>query len=124
MVQEHLVHSSGSDSPPAVRRLSCRLSPATIEQLVRLVEADQGGRPPLPGGIPESLEQIRIVARELDVDASRPQPIVMGRHLIELGHTPGPRFRPVLDRCFEAQLDGEFDNLADGITIARRLIAE
>jgi tRNA nucleotidyltransferase (CCA-adding enzyme) len=30
----------------------------------------------------------------------------MGRHLLELGVTPGPDMRRLLDECYETQLDG------------------
>ena len=35
-----------------------------------------------------------------------PQPLLSGRDLIALGHRPGPRFREILDRAFDAQLEG------------------
>ena len=34
--------------------------------------------------------------------------------LVELGLTPGPGFRPILDACAEAQLDGAFTDEASG----------
>ncbi|NJL27573.1 MAG: hypothetical protein HC897_06590 [Thermoanaerobaculia bacterium] len=45
----------------------------------------------------------------------------MGRHLIEIGLSPGPRFGPILEAVFEAQLDGELDTLEQGLELARRL---
>jgi len=44
------------------------------------------GRPPLPGGVPDEVVRIREQARKLDVDLSRPKPLVLGRHLLDLGH--------------------------------------
>ena len=56
LVENHLAHSSIAKnkevSPRAVRRLAIRLAPASIDQLVRLIEADHSGRPPLPTGLP------------------------------------------------------------------------
>ena len=48
LVENHLAHSSiGMDvTPRAVRRLAVRLAPASIAQLMRLIEADASGRPP------------------------------------------------------------------------------
>jgi len=37
------------------------------------------------------------------------KPILMGRHLIERGHCPGPEFKVILDRAYELQLDGEIN---------------
>jgi putative nucleotidyltransferase with HDIG domain len=38
--------------------------------------------------------------------SSLPSPLVNGRDLIALGIQPGPRFKKLLDRAFDAQLDG------------------
>jgi tRNA nucleotidyltransferase (CCA-adding enzyme) len=48
------------------------------------------------------------------------KPIVMGRHLILLGMKPGPHFKEILNKAFEAQLDGVFDNLDDGIEFLKQ----
>ena len=45
----------------------------------------------------------------------------MGRHLNELGLRPGPRFKAILDRAFEAQLDGKFSDLDGAIAFALTL---
>ncbi len=45
----------------------------------------------------------------------------MGRHLIEMGLEPGPRFGKLLSSCLEAQIEGEFDTLEGGLEHARRL---
>ncbi|MBC8436772.1 hypothetical protein H8D85_00450 [bacterium] len=38
------------------------------------------------------------------------KPILMGKHLIERGHTPGPAFSDILDTAFKYQIDtGELD---------------
>jgi hypothetical protein len=37
---------------------------------------------------------------------------LQGRHLIEIGLAPGQRFGGVLDKAFEAQLEGDFKDLA------------
>jgi tRNA nucleotidyltransferase (CCA-adding enzyme) len=45
----------------------------------------------------------------------------MGRHLIELGMSPGPAFKPILDACYEAQIEGRIACLKDGITMVKDL---
>jgi hypothetical protein len=74
LVENHLAHSSiGRDATPrAVRRLAARLAPASITQLIRLIEADHSGRPPLPAGLPEGAIRIRDMAAAEDV-ALQPQ---------------------------------------------------
>ena len=66
--------------------------------------------------------ELRQRVEALGVRDQAPQPIVMGRHLIELGWDPGKHFRSVLDACFEAQLDGVFDNVKNGRAFLRQLL--
>src|SRR4029079_5965049 len=74
LVENHLAASSiGREvTPRAVRRLAMRLAPATIVQLLRLIEADYSGRPPLPTGLPEGALRIRAMA-EAQAVAQGPQ---------------------------------------------------
>ena len=125
LVVEHLVHAQRDMSPRTVRRLAERLGKATIAQLVRLIEADMNGRPPLPGGLPPAVQTLVELAEGMNVDRSRPKPLILGRHLIALGHRPDVWFGEVLKQCFEAQLDGVFSTEIDGIeflttNVARR----
>ena len=110
LVGEHLVHAGiDNPSPRAIRRLANRIAPATIEGLARVVEADHSGRPPLPVGNPLSVWVDK--AAELNVFSGKPEAILMGRHLIEMGMQPGKAMGVLLNRAFEAQLDGAFDSL-------------
>lgn len=54
----------------------------------------------------------------------KPKPIVLGRHLIELGVESGPKMGTLLKTLFEAQLEGEFECLEDGIDFARKQIGK
>jgi len=51
----------------------------------------------------------------LAVQDSVPKPLILGRHLIDQGLKPGVAFKPILDACFEAQLDGVFSNFEGGL---------
>lgn len=105
MVENHLFHIT-EVTERTVRRLSARAHPATVRDVVRLVEADHSGRPPLPKGLPESAARALRIAETLDVAAAKPKPIVMGRHLVELGYRPSAAFSPALAAAYEVQLDG------------------
>ncbi len=109
----HLTHIDFVGSPRHVRRLSLRLSTSgeTIEMLCRLVEADNNGRPPLPKGLPEKMKHMELMAKELNVESAAPQPVLLGRHLLDMGFRPGPQMGKILKLAFEAQLDGRFDTL-------------
>ncbi len=111
LVENHLAHSHiGTEvSPRAVRRLAVRLAPASILQLVRLIEADASGRPPMPGGLPESAARIRDAAAAQAV-AEKPQPpLILGRHVLPyFGGSPGKHIGEVTRAAYEAQADGAF----------------
>jgi tRNA nucleotidyltransferase (CCA-adding enzyme) len=123
LVAHHLAHHHGSGgdySDTQVRRLARRLAPATIDDLAVVMAADSMGRPPLAAT--ESLAliaRLRARAASLALEAAPPRPILQGRHLIALGRSPGPAFRPVLDAAFEAQLDGAFSDEAGALAWLR-----
>ena len=62
-------------------------------------------------------------AEELKVKDSEPRPILLGRHLIQRGLQPGPEFGPILEQCFEAQLDGIFETEKRGLIFLEELLS-
>jgi tRNA nucleotidyltransferase (CCA-adding enzyme) len=74
--------------------------------------ADAMGRPPLPAVVPPHVTALLEAAHREQVAAAAPVPLMLGRHLIELGLTPGPAIGALLERVYEAQLDGAFVDLA------------
>ena len=113
-----LHNSDAGDS--AIRRLARRVG--RIDRLVRVARADKKGIGNTDPGFPAG-DWLLKRALELKVQDSVPKPVVMGRHLIELGLAPGPDFGPILDACYEAQLDGTITHLDEGINHARQLMA-
>ena len=111
LVENHLAHSSlrNDVTPRTVRRLALRLAPANITQLIRLIEADHSGRPPLPAELPESAMRIRDMAAAQAV-ATKPQsPLILGRHVLPyFDNRPGPHIGEVTRAAYEAQTDGSF----------------
>ena len=128
LVVNHLAHHQGGRtefSDTAVRRLSNRLAPASIDQLCAVMRADHDGRPPLHSD--ETLARIRELgerAHSLALQNQAPKPILLGRHLLELGLKPSPRFKTVLNAAFEAQLDGRFSDEAGGLDWLRSHLRE
>ena len=124
LVREHLKPYQLWDAkagPSAIRRLARRVS--RIDRLVRLCRADHRGRPPRPfDGFPAG-QWLLDQAEALALADRAPKPIVLGRHLIAEGQTPGPAFGPLLEQCFEAQLDGAFHDLEEGLAYLRGLLA-
>ena len=122
LVRRHLApctfyKDQASDS--AIRRLARKV--VRIDRLVRVARADMAGRPPTPADFPAG-EWLLARAEEMQVRDSAPKPLVLGRHLIELGLAPGPGFKPIIDECFEAQLDGVFENLSGGIDFLQTIL--
>lgn len=110
-----LYDAQASDS--AVRRLARQVR--RIDLLARVARADHAGRPPKPfDGFPAG-EWLLERANRLNVEAQAPAPLVMGRHLLDLGVPPGPDMGRLLDDCYEAQLDGIFATLDEGLAYAR-----
>ena len=96
----------------AVRRLAMKV--VRIDRLLRVARADDEGRPPeMQGGTSSGadLEWLAASAERLRIAAEAPKPILMGRHLIAMGHKPSSQFGKWLSAVFEAQLDGAFSDL-------------
>ena len=124
LVREHVhpvaLFNAGS-SDAAVRRLAHRAG--RLDRLARVVRADQLGRPPLADRRVPAVEWLLERARNLSIAEAPPQPLVLGRHLVAEGLRPGPDFGPLLDACYEAQLEGVFGDEAGGIAYLRKLLA-
>ena len=108
----------------AFRRLARKVEP---DLLYRVAKADSLGRNPdwLPlekrfGS--EAQEWFIKRVRTLQIGKKAPEPILMGRHLIELGLKPSPQFKQILDAVYELQLDGKVTDLDAAMTEARKLI--
>jgi tRNA nucleotidyltransferase (CCA-adding enzyme) len=113
LVENHLASSSiGRDvTPRAVRRLALRLAPASIAQLLRLIEADYSGRPPLPAGLPEGALRIQAMAEAQAVGQKPQAALILGRHVLPyFENRPGPHIGEVTTAAYEAQADGAFSN--------------
>ncbi len=89
---------------------------ARIDRLARVARADAGGRAPKSADDDPSPAWLLRRAGELELQDRAPKAIVLGRHLVARGMEPGPQFGPLLEECFEAQLDGAFDTLDGGLS--------
>ncbi|SRR6266540_159573 len=114
LVINHLAHLQPV-TERSVRRLAKRLEPENIRGLSLVITADHFGRPPRPRTVPEALEALQAKAAELQVQASAPKAILLGRHLIELGLQPGKEFGVILEAAYDAQLEGRFFNLTQAL---------
>ena len=127
LVVLHLAHHHGSGdfSDSHVRRLARKLHPATIDDLCEVMSADSLGRPPLDATENLALiEHLRSRAQSLALRQTPPRPLLLGRHLIALGHRPGSHFTTILAAAFEAQLDGAFTDEESALIWLRNYLQE
>ncbi len=109
----------GLDIRPALRRVALKVDPILLERVAR---ADHLGRrtcDALAGDFPAGdlfLEEVRA----LELEKKKPAPLVMGRHLLSEGLPPGPEMGRWLKRLFQAQLEGRFSTLEEGLALFRK----
>ena len=102
----------------AFRRLSQKVD---LELLARVAKSDCLGR--TPGEFDcSAMDWFLEKARDLGVDRSPPKPLLLGRHLLELGMRPGPEMGALLKQIYECQLDGEITSTEDAIAAASNLL--
>ena len=70
----------------------------------------------------EAQEWFRQRTKELEVEQRAPEPLLLGRHLLELGVEPGPVMGEITRAVYEMQLDGRVRNLEEAIAEARKII--
>ncbi len=101
----------------AFRRLARKLEP---ELLYRVSRADGRGR---TGEFDlEAQEWFIGRVRSLGVEQKAPAPVLMGRHLLALGLSPGPRIGEITRAVYEMQLDGRVTGLEEALAAARLLL--
>lgn len=118
LVVEHMAHINGVNEK-VVRKVSHRLGKASIVDLVLLMEADASGRPPKEKGMPENAKMMLDLAIKLDCEYSAPSRIVNGRNLIDV-IKPSKDLGVLIDWLYQKQLEGKFDNLLDGLSLAKQ----
>jgi tRNA nucleotidyltransferase (CCA-adding enzyme) len=101
----------------AFRRLAQKVD---LELLARLAKSDCLGREPGQFNC-EAMDWFLDRARALGVEHRPPQPLLLGRHLLAIGLSPGPQMGAVLKAVYEQQLDGTVRSLDDAIEAAKRL---
>ena len=109
----------------AFRRLARKVD---LDLLYRVAKADSLGRnadhvPREKWYTAEAQDWFIDRVRELELEDGAPAPILLGRHLLEMGMEPGPRIGEITKAVYEMQLDGRVTNLDEGKTAAARLLS-
>lgn len=130
LVREHLKpgefykkHEEVGDG--AFRRLARRCE---LDLLYRVAKADSLGRnavwvPRQQWYTAEAQEWFIARARDLEVEQRPPTPILMGRHLLEMGLPPGPTIGEIAKAIYEMQLDGRVTSLEDAKSAAQEILS-
>jgi tRNA nucleotidyltransferase (CCA-adding enzyme) len=105
-------------SDGAIRRLARKCEP---QLLYRVARADCLGRS--PGEFPPvAMEWFLERVTALQVAERPPAPLLLGRHVLELGVPPGPEVGRIIAAVYERQLDGAVRTLDEAVAEARQLI--
>ena len=109
----------------AFRRLARKCE---IDLLYRVAKADSLGRNaewvPREKWYDAGAQEWFIArARELKVELRAPAPLLLGRHILELGLEPGPRVGEITRAVYEMQLDGRVRDLEEAIKVAKSFIS-
>ncbi len=109
----------------AFRRLARKVD---LDLLYRVAKADSLGRngnhvPREKWYTAEAQDWFIERVRELELQNGAPAPLLLGRHLLEMGMQPGPRVGEITKAVYEMQLDGRVTNLEEGKTAAAKLLS-
>src|SRR5687768_1588009 len=109
----------------AFRRLARKCE---LDLLYRVAKADSLGRN--AEWVPrekwyDSVAQVWFIqrAKELAVERQPPAPILLGRHLLEMGLEPSPKIGEITQVVYEMQLDGRVKTLEEAQAAAGELIS-
>ncbi|MFM7735272.1 MAG: CCA tRNA nucleotidyltransferase [Alphaproteobacteria bacterium] len=114
LVRRHLSHVDA----PRMRTSTLRrfLGEPWVDDLLEVVRIDA-----LSGsGDLGPWEFCRASREALPARATLPEPLLRGRDLLDLGYPAGPRLGEILDRAFDAQLEGEIADPAQARSWALR----
>lgn len=120
LVENHMfpVWDTSQLSRRTVRRLKVRLQPATVDELILLMQADSRGTLSIAPGEKRPTDRLRELAEELP---PRIEPLVGGRDIMEaFGIHEGREIGRLKTTAFNAQLDEEFADTAGGLEWLRK----
>jgi tRNA nucleotidyltransferase (CCA-adding enzyme) len=112
-------------SAGAFRRLARKVD---LDLLYRVAKADSLGRngnhvPREKWYTAEAQDWFIDRVRELELEDGAPAPILLGRHLLEMGMEPGPRVGEITRAIYEMQLDGRVTSLEDARAAASKMLS-
>jgi tRNA nucleotidyltransferase (CCA-adding enzyme) len=126
LIEEHLAppqfyrsHLKGHD--PGRRAFAKVVAKCDPELLALVSMADLFARPPLPKD-PASIDYFTRRIKEFGFDAGLPQPLLMGRHMLDAGIAePGIAMGRILKTVYDKQLAGEVTSVEQALQLAAEL---
>ena len=113
-------HHEGNEVGDGVlRRLALEVEP---DLLYRVARADCLGRTGVFTPVGEEWFLKRV--KSLSIEERAPAPLLLGRHVLELGIQPGPEVGRVTKAVYEMQLDGNVSTLEEAIAAARGILGQ
>ena len=109
----------------AFRRLARKCD---LDLLYRVAKSDSLGRnaehvPREKWYTAEAQEWFINRVRELDLEQGTPKPLLLGRHLLEMGLEPGRRIGEITRAVYEMQLDGSVYDLEEAKAAAKKMLS-
>ena len=109
------------ESPRSIRRLLADMEYDLLDLLV-IVSADHSGRG--SDKLDTSMTDMFLERVEQLAPKHKFEPLVMGRDLIMMGLKPSREFGIILSAAADAQIEGVFDNLLDGLEWVKKYIGD
>ena len=118
LVEKHQILSDARRM--RVSKLKRLLAHPGIQELLLLHRADALAT----GNAPDHVDFCEQLLRQWGDSELNPPPLLTGDDLVQLGLSPGPQFKRLLEAVREAQLDGTIKTQEQAIELVKRLLAE
>jgi tRNA nucleotidyltransferase (CCA-adding enzyme) len=88
-----------------LKKFAMDIHPATIQEWILVRETK---------GLSDRDRFLKLRSSDLGIFSSQPKAIIQGKHLIEMGMTPGTHFTPILEAALNAQINEIFNDIESG----------
>lgn len=124
-VRNHMFHYTNEWSDRAIRRFLKKVSPAELENLIKLRQADRKGsgkKNPFPKGLEKLIQHIdEVIEREKELKVTDLH--IGGKELMELGVVAGPLMGQVLKTLLEEVKSEQLENSPEQLKERAGLLA-
>jgi len=126
LVKDHMNVGSAVDMKKSTLRRLC--AQPHFNKLMILFEADcLSSFPEDPNRSNDKLDGVKFLKEFVIKMGNRivlPPPFITGKHLIDMGLKPGPKFKDILTSVMDMQLEGEVKSFEDGLRVVKFMIGE